>query len=71
MFQPLLDHHQVYCLCLGTELVFLIRFHVLDDYITCDIMLGNKTLGIIYLLVQLCWYICPLHHLCRWMAILH
>jgi hypothetical protein len=40
------------------------------DYITCNIMLGNKTLGIIYFLVHLYWQTCPRHHLCRWMAIL-
>jgi hypothetical protein len=57
MFRPLLGHHQVYCLCLGAELVF---FNMdpcfVYDYITRNIMLGNKTLGIVYFLVQLCWY---------------
>jgi hypothetical protein len=50
--RPLLGRHQVYCLCLDAEL-FLIWIHILN--ITCKIMLGNKTHGIIYFLVQLCW----------------
>jgi hypothetical protein len=48
---------QVYCLCLGPELVsFNMDPYFEYDYITCNIMLGNKTLGIIYCLDQLCWY---------------
>jgi hypothetical protein len=48
MFRPLLDHHQVYCVCLGYELVFSMDPYFEYDYITCNIMLGNITLGIIY-----------------------
>jgi hypothetical protein len=51
MFRPLLGHHQVYCLCLGAELDFNLDPHFEYDYVTCNIMLGNKTLGIIYFLV--------------------
>jgi hypothetical protein len=56
MFLPLLGHHQVYCLCLGAELVSNMDPYFEYDYITCHIMLGNKTFGIIYFLVQLYWY---------------
>jgi hypothetical protein len=49
MFRPFLGHHQVYCLCLGAEHVLNMDPYVEYDYITCSIMLGNKTLGIIYL----------------------
>jgi hypothetical protein len=55
MFRPLLGHHQVYCLCLGTELVFNMDPYFKYDYITCIIMFGDKTLVIIYFLVQLYW----------------
>jgi hypothetical protein len=59
MFRPLLGRHQVYCLCLGAELMFNIHPYFEYHYITCNIMLGNTTLGIIYFLVQLYWnYIC-------------
>jgi hypothetical protein len=53
---PLLGHHQVYCLCLGVELVFNVDPYCGYGYITCNIMLGNKTLGIICFLLQLCSY---------------
>jgi hypothetical protein len=56
MFRPLLGHHQVYCLCLGDELVFNMDLYFEYEYITCNIMLGNKALGINYFLVQLCLY---------------
>jgi hypothetical protein len=57
MFQHLPGHHQVYCLCSGTELVFFNMDPYFEyDYTTCNIMLGNKTHGIIYFLVQLSWY---------------
>jgi hypothetical protein len=47
MFQPLLLHHQVYCLCLDGELVFNMDPHFEYDYRTCNIILDNKTHGII------------------------
>jgi hypothetical protein len=56
MFRPLLGHHRVYYLCLGGELVFNMDPYFEYDYITCNIMLGNKTLGIIYFLFQLYSY---------------
>jgi hypothetical protein len=56
MFRALLSHHEVYCVCLGAELIFNMDPHFEYDYITYNIMLGNKTLCIIYILVQLCWY---------------
>jgi hypothetical protein len=56
MFRPLLGHHQVYCLCFGAELAFNMDLNFEYDYITRNIMLCNKTLGIIYFFVQLCWY---------------
>jgi hypothetical protein len=52
MFRPLLGLYQVYYLCLGAELVFNMDPYVEYDHITCNIMLGNKILGIIYFLVQ-------------------
>jgi hypothetical protein len=54
----LFDRHlQVYCLCLDAEFVFLIWVHILNmTIIACNVMLGNKTLGIFYFLVQLSWY---------------
>jgi hypothetical protein len=55
MFRPLLGYHQVYCWCLGAELLFNIDPYFAYYYITCNIMLGNKILGIIYFLVQLYW----------------
>jgi hypothetical protein len=54
MFRPLLGRHQVYSLCLAAELVFNMDPYFEYDYITCNIMLGNKTLGIIYFSVHLC-----------------
>jgi hypothetical protein len=36
----------VYCLCLGAELLF--NTDIEYDYVTCNIMLSNKTFGIIY-----------------------
>jgi hypothetical protein len=48
MFRSLLGHHQVYCLCLGAELVFNMHAYSEYAYIT------RNTLGIIYFLV--CWY---------------
>jgi hypothetical protein len=56
MFRPLLGHHQVYCLCLGAEIIFNMDLCFEYDYIKCNIMLGNKTLGSIHFLVHLCWY---------------
>jgi hypothetical protein len=38
MFQPLLGHHQVYCLCLGADVVFImdpfLNMTVLYTYVT-------------------------------------
>jgi hypothetical protein len=34
MFQRLLGHHQVYCWCLGAELVFNVDPYFEYDYIT-------------------------------------
>jgi hypothetical protein len=45
MFRPLLGHHQV---CSGAELVFNMDPYFGYDYMMCNIMLGNKTVGIIY-----------------------
>jgi hypothetical protein len=56
MFRPLLGHQQMYCLFLGAGLVFNMGPYFEYDYITCNIMLGNKTSCIFYFLVQLCWY---------------
>jgi hypothetical protein len=47
MFRPLLSHHQVYCLCLGADPIFNMDPYFEYDYITFNIMLGNKTLGIV------------------------
>jgi hypothetical protein len=48
MFWPLLVRHQVYYLYVGAEFVFNMDPYFEYDYITCNIVLGNKTLGIIY-----------------------
>jgi hypothetical protein len=40
MFRSLLCHHQVYCLCLGVELVFNVNPYFEYDYVTCNITLG-------------------------------
>jgi hypothetical protein len=54
MFRPLLGYYQVYCLFSSGELVFNTDLYFEYDYITYNIMLGNKTtLSIIYFLVQL------------------
>jgi hypothetical protein len=55
MFRPLLGHYQVYCLSLGAALVINMDQYFEYDYITCNIMFGDKSLGIIYFLVQLYW----------------
>jgi hypothetical protein len=55
VFRPLLGHHQVYFLCLRAELVFNIDLYFEHAYMACNIMLSNRTLGIIYFLVQLYW----------------
>jgi hypothetical protein len=54
MFKPLLGHRQVYCLFLGAGLVFTMDPYFEYYYIIFNIMLGNKTLGILYFLVELC-----------------
>jgi hypothetical protein len=50
IFRLLLGHYQVYCLCLEAELVFNMDPYFKYDYITCNIMFGDKILGIIYFL---------------------
>jgi hypothetical protein len=41
---------------LSAKLVFNTDLYFEYDYITCNIILSNKTLGIIYVLVQLYCY---------------
>jgi hypothetical protein len=55
MFRPLLIHYKVYTSCLGAEFFFLNPYFEYD-YVTCNVMLCNKTPGIIYFLVQLYRY---------------
>jgi hypothetical protein len=43
MLRPVLGHYQVYYLCLGAEFLFFSMDPYFEyDYITCNIMLGNK-----------------------------
>jgi hypothetical protein len=48
MFQPLLGHHQEHSLCLVAEHVVNMNPCFDYDYLTCNIVLDNETLDIIY-----------------------
>jgi hypothetical protein len=56
MFRPLLCQHQVYCVCLGAELVFNMDPYFRYGYISRNVTLGNKPLSSVYFLVHLYWY---------------
>jgi hypothetical protein len=48
MFRPLLDHHQVYCLCLAAELVLF----NMDPYFEYDYVAYNTRINFWYYLLS-------------------